>query len=285
MAGLPYRSHRLATARSSPSISTPSLSPLVSFILARPRLLPPSTRKPLVDRPCIPAPRVTFVPQHSWLVASPISRPIPLKLSRHFALIDHFGHTVPLSMAEVVRPLSLASAPTPIIRHISLSRLAPLSRLARPSYLTRLDLLRVLLLPLCHLSLALHPSSLTPYFGSDVARVLLYLKHLTSAEYKERPVAIVSPFSSVCLSQKSGPTAGTRRIKLAKFSSCLVSSRITLPLRSRLSPFAFALAVTVANAADLAFLSPSVTPAGSPPPTNSQGLGSVQRECGMFGSA
>ncbi|KAH9066947.1 hypothetical protein EDB83DRAFT_2519265 [Lactarius deliciosus] len=100
MAGLPYRSHRLATARSSPSISTPSLSPLVSFILARPRLSPLSTRKPLVDRPRVPAPRVAFVPQHSRLVASPISRPIPLKLSRRFALVDHFGHTVPLSMAE-----------------------------------------------------------------------------------------------------------------------------------------------------------------------------------------
>ncbi|KAH9015005.1 hypothetical protein EDB85DRAFT_1898934 [Lactarius pseudohatsudake] len=56
--------------------------------------------------------------------------------------------------------------------------------------------------------------------------------------------------------------------------SRLAHSRV--PVRSRPSLFAFALALAVANLPDSAHL--SVTPAGSPPPTNSHGLGSVQRE-------
>ncbi|KAH9012515.1 hypothetical protein EDB85DRAFT_2157713 [Lactarius pseudohatsudake] len=44
---------------------------------------------------------IVFVPQDPVSVASLISTPIPLKLSRRFDLVDHLGHAVPLSLAKV----------------------------------------------------------------------------------------------------------------------------------------------------------------------------------------
>ncbi|KAH9046218.1 hypothetical protein EDB84DRAFT_1435616 [Lactarius hengduanensis] len=61
---------------------------------------------PLKDRPRVPAPRAAFVRHHPVFVAMPAvlsSIPIPLKLSRRFALVDHLGHAASLSLPFAVR--------------------------------------------------------------------------------------------------------------------------------------------------------------------------------------
>ncbi|KAH8986571.1 hypothetical protein EDB86DRAFT_2246364 [Lactarius hatsudake] len=128
----------------------------------------------------------------------------------------------------------------------------------------------------CHL---LSPSDLLPT-GSDIDRVSSVFKLPLSLLNRRRPVAIVSPLLALCAYPGSQALLwaleGSAHQALA--SSHVVSSRISSRsrlvsalVRSRPSPFAFAPALAIANAPDSAsFPLTSVTPAGSPPPTNSR---------------
>ncbi|KAH8976476.1 hypothetical protein EDB86DRAFT_3199150 [Lactarius hatsudake] len=117
MAGLPYWSHRLATARSSPSISTPSLSLLARYLL---RLRSPSPliardrhrHQPLhkmlpshhIDRPRVPAPHAAFVHQDPSSVILPIP-PVPFKMSRSWLSLPLATLKTPFGDALIIAPI------------------------------------------------------------------------------------------------------------------------------------------------------------------------------------
>ncbi|KAH8976740.1 hypothetical protein EDB86DRAFT_3110881 [Lactarius hatsudake] len=276
MAGLPYRSHRLATARSSPSISTSSLSLLARYLL---RLRSPSPliardrrrHQPLhkmlpshhIDRPRVPAPHAAFVHQDPGFVVSPIP-PVPFKMSRS---------RPSLPLATLKTPFGAALIIAPILRgegycHSHFRVHAPLSRHPYLTLLVSIDSAFHLVSP---------PYATYPSTSLSLTLTLLRFGF---------GFPLLSP-ACCAIVQEVRPYRGHSKDIASHLSSLVFRSRsrfrfVLSPVnaRSRPRPFVFAPAVAVANASDSVALPSICNPCTeSPPPTNSHGLGSVQIGC------